>query len=190
MNIVFKNFINLSKNEHIELLKIRNTNHVRLNMKTKEIIKIDEHLSWILKLKNDNKNDYFVIIVNDKIVGAIYITEIDFVKNTSTWGLYFKENINPLISSLSTFIFMERIFNFYNISILKLEVNKLNNKAYKFDLNFGFQVYDEYKEGNDSYHLMSMHKNHWEHLQQKGLISLLQKKVNNIIYTFIKGKIC
>jgi len=184
MNLVYKNFVELTHEEHLSILKIRNSDYVRFNMKTDRTIQINEHLQWIDKLKKDKLNIYYAVINENIIVGAIYITDIDFKKKESTWGLYFKEKTNPLISSVSAYILIDRVFNFYDLERLNLEVNKKNNAAYKFDLTLGFAIYDKKKEETEEYYLMYILKNTWNNISNNNLITLLKKKISKINYTF------
>lgn len=185
MILEFKNYILLSLEEHSEVLSIRNSEHVRNNMKSKDIIEIQEHLNWIEKLKKDTENIYYAVFVDGVILGAVYITKIDYKKGISTWGLYFKNNINPFISSLSAYLLIDRIFNILNIKRLNLEVNKLNINAYKFDLNFGFKVYDEYKDNSDEYYLMFMNQDTWNQYKSVGLLKTISNRLEKVKYSFI-----
>ena len=184
MKLIFKNFVNLTKIEHKNILKIRNIDYIRNNMKSKDIIKIEGHIQWVDKLKHDNSNIYYAICSDDEIVGAIYITEIDYEQNKCTWGLYFKQNINPFISSVSTYCIIDKIFNDLNLNMLNLEVDKNNIPAYKFDLSFGFEVYDEKLEKDKEYYLMKMTKDFWNRNKDQGILKLLYKKVKNINIKF------
>ncbi|WP_121628149.1 UDP-4-amino-4,6-dideoxy-N-acetyl-beta-L-altrosamine N-acetyltransferase [Poseidonibacter antarcticus] len=185
MNLIFKNFTELNYEEQIAILDIRNSDHVRLNMKSSEIIGIEDHIQWIEKLRLDKHNIYYSVFYNEEIVGAIYITAINSEKKKSTWGLYFKEKTNPFISSISTYLLIDKVFNFYHLNILNLEVNKKNNAAYQFDLSFGFEVIDETKEDHEQYYLMSISKEKWNKYSNTSMMKLLNNKIKKINYKFI-----
>lgn len=185
MNLIYKNFKELSNDEHTSLLNIRNSDHVRLNTKTKKVITFEEHLSWIEKLKEDTLNIYYAVIENDKIIGSISITDINHNIKECSWGLYFKTNINPLVSSISAYLIIDRVFNFYDLTKLNLEVNKKNQAAYKFDLTLGFKVYDEKEELGDAYYLMTMSKSIWNTNSNTSLMSTIKKKLDHINYKFV-----
>jgi len=181
VNIIFKNFINLNNEEKINILDIRNTDKIRINMKSNHIISTNIHINWIEKLKEDKNNIYYAIIYKDKICGAIYINDINLEDKTSSWGLYFKQDINPILSSLCTYIIIDKILNEMNIQRLTLEVEKTNIQAYKFDLSFGFEIYDTI----NNYFLMDITKQKWEKNKNIAYIKLLEKKVNKIQYKFV-----
>ncbi|MEA1955356.1 MAG: UDP-4-amino-4,6-dideoxy-N-acetyl-beta-L-altrosamine N-acetyltransferase [Campylobacterota bacterium] len=180
MNLVFKNFINLSKDEHIKLLNIRNSDHVRVQTKSTNIVTLDNHLVWIEKLKLDKSNIYYAVKLNNDIVGSISIISINHDKLSCSWGIYFKQKINPIVSSISTYIIIDKIFNQLNMLKLNLEVMKENNSAYKFDLGFGFKVYKE----DSKYYFMSMDYDDWDKNKNVSFLKLIKNKVNKIDYTF------
>ncbi len=184
MNLEFKNYTTLSNEEHIKLLSIRNSEHVRNNMKTKDIINIQEHMGWITKLEQSTTNTYYAVLVDDIICGAVYITDIDLDTKQSSWGLFFEQPINPFISSFSAYLLIDRIFTTLGIAKLNLEVNKLNTNAYKFDLNFGFEVYDEYRDNSDEYYLMFMNQETWNQRKETGLLRTISQRLKKVNYTF------
>lgn len=187
MKLLLKDFCLLSLEEHNKMLNIRNSEYIKKNMKTKSIIRIEDHLKWIKKLKNDLNNIYYAAFYNDIMVGAIYITEIDYILKESTWGLYFKQNINPFISSFCTYTIINQAFINLGLEELKLEVNKNNIAAYKFDLTFGFNKYDEKVESNEEYYLMKMNKDYWLSMKENGVLRLINQKLSKINLQ-IKGK--
>jgi len=186
MNLIYKNFIALTYEEHINILKIRNSEYVRLNMKSNDLISTENHLNWAEGLKFDKKNIYYAVMQENIIVGAIYITTIDYYSKSCTWGLYFKEKINPFISAISAHLIIDKVFNELSIKRLNLEVNKSNISAYNFDLSFGFKIYDEIKESSADYHLMFMSKDDWIKNKSRGLRKSVEKRIKKINYSFIE----
>ena len=185
MKIVLKNYILLDEQENINLLEIRNHADMRRNMLSQDIILLENHLSWLNLLKESETSFYYAVCIDDELFGGIYITGIDYKKSIASWGVFFKSGINPLIPSITTFLLIDRIFNTLNIKTLNLEVNKLNINAYNFDLNFGFKVYDELEDGDNSYHLMTMNKEYWNNNKNIGLPRVIEKRIKKIEYKFI-----
>ena len=185
MNLTFKNFNVLSENDDTNILAIRNSDYIRFNMKSTDLIKLDNHLIWRKRLKEDNLNTYYAVFDGDIIVGAIYITEIDYKKKECTWGLYFKKKINPFISTNSVYLIIEKIFTELSIHELKLEVNKLNAAAYKFDLSFGFEMYDE---SDKELYKMKMSSIKWDEIKKNKLMQMIKRKIDKINYIFIEEK--
>lgn len=184
MNLEFKNFSILSRQEQVEILDIRNIDYIREQMTTKKLITLDNHLEWIKSLSLKNDCYYFAVLLNYKIVGAVYITDIDRHYNTSYWGLYFINKTNPLVSTFSTYYLFEYIFKYLKICTLYLEVQSSNKKALSFDKNLGFKEYNS----NPEYTYMSMASNTWEDTKNSKLFTILKHKINKIDFKIIKEK--
>ena len=180
-NLIFKNYKGLTKSEHKILLEIRNTNYVRMHTKSLNIITLNEHLIWVNELKASNKNIYYAIQYENIIIGSISIINIDYENKSCFWGLYFKKNINPFISSISSYIIIDKVFEDMKFNILNLEVSKENIAAYNFDISFGFDVYDE----NDKYFYMLMSSKSWKNNKNKKILKIINNKIKSINYEFI-----
>ncbi len=179
MNLEFISYARLLPNDHTKLLEIRNLKYVRKNMKNDSIIKINDHLSWINNFENDNTKIYYAVFSDNNLVGGVNITDINYKSGTSSWGLFMKENINPMIPSIATYLIIDKVFNTLELNTLNLEVNQLNINAYKFDKNFGFIDDGEYDDGKNSYYLMHIDKTMWEQHKDKGLLKIVKTKINN-----------
>ena len=186
MNLILKDFTILTLKEHKEILNIRNNKHIKSHMKTQSSIEIENHVNWIEKLKNDLNNIYYAVFYENIIVGAIYITEIDYILKKCTWGLYFKENINPFISSITTYLIIDKVFLELDLNILNLEVKKSNTNAYQFDLTFGFEVYNYHQ--NSEFYLMRMSKESWNKHKNVKILNRINKKIDKINYRFQENK--
>jgi len=135
-NIILKNYTLLSKEEHINLLEIRNCNSIRENSISQEIIELDKHLSWIDLLKNDTSKSYFAIFKEDTIIGGINI----FYKNEQiTWGIFFDDSSSILIKSVIPIYFLEQVFLRFSNSSIYAEVLKTNTNALSFNKSLGFK---------------------------------------------------
>jgi len=184
MNLNFVNYTKLSFDENLQLLKIRNFDYVRKNMKNDSIILIDDHISWVKSLYTDNTKIYYAILLDNTIVGGINITGIDYKTRVSSWGLFMQANTNPMIPSIATYLIIDKVFNTLNLDILNLEVNKINTNAYKFDKNFGFIHNGEYNDNENSYYLMSMDKDGWKSNKNNALLKIVKRKIDNANITF------
>lgn len=184
MILVFKEFDELNLKEHKELLTIRNSEYVKKNMKNDSIIKMEDHLHWIEELKSDKNNIYYAIFDEKTILGAIYITTIDKVQSTCFWGLYFKKGINPLVSSLSAILIIEKIFKEFNINKLYAEVKKENINAYNFNISIGLT---KDKEVDENYFKLSINNENWQNNINNKMIQRIKKRLNKIQYKFINN---
>ncbi len=185
MDLNFLSYEKLSSEEHIKLLEIRNLDYIRINMKDKSLIKLADHLNWVGKLITDSSKFYYAIIADNVLVGGVSITDINYQDNIASWGLFFKRDINPFISSFSAYLLIDRIYNIMNIEKLNLEVKKSNISTYKFDLNLGFKAYGEFSDDSDTYYLMSMTNNDWNVKKYQGRLKTITKRLGKVEYNFI-----
>lgn len=175
MKILFKNFTLLNLEENQNLLKIRNSDHVRFQMKNNIKIKHEEHLQFIRNLTQPHII-YFSVILDGQIIGAVHINQIN---GNNYLGLYFKEEISPLIISLSTFLFLDYIF----ISIyetIQSFVKKENLNAFNFNKNFGFKIYDE----DENYFYLKLEKEEWKNRKNSKLLKPIKNYLDKIDYEF------
>ena len=107
MKIVFKNYSVINEQESFEILNIRNKDFIRKNMITNEIISLENHTKWINSLKNNSDKKYFAVICENEVIGSFsWVKE----KDEFTWGIFFKEEVNPIISSCCAYLFLENCF--------------------------------------------------------------------------------
>jgi UDP-4-amino-4,6-dideoxy-N-acetyl-beta-L-altrosamine N-acetyltransferase len=100
--------IDLDKEIQLQVLKIRNEDHIKEWMFTQMEIKEEEHLSWIERLKKDETQKSFVIVnENSKPLGNINLKKIDKVNKNAELGFYKSQNSKEkglMYKSLSTII--------------------------------------------------------------------------------------
>lgn len=188
MTIELKDYTLLSEDEQVQLLTIRNSKAVRESSKNTAIIEVDNHLQWVDTLKYDNHKIYYAIIVDSILVGGINIVGINS-SETPLWGLFFTCTIQPLISSLVTYTFLDRMFNTLNVDILNSEVNVLNVNAYRFSLNFGLTVYDQLSDSSGEYHMMQISKDAWNNNKDSNFPKMIGKRVSKIKFNFSEVKV-
>jgi UDP-4-amino-4,6-dideoxy-N-acetyl-beta-L-altrosamine N-acetyltransferase len=124
------NFINTNELEKNLILKWRNDENVRKWMVNNNIIPLDEHLNYIVSLKNKDDKLCFLIKENNEYLGIIEFDEI----NLNTKSAYFGLNANidtkilgigRILESISIYMAKELL----KLEILKLYVFKENSKA-------------------------------------------------------------
>ena len=169
---IFKNYKNLTQEEHINLLNIRNEKEIREASKNKEIITLNNHLKWVKSL--DEEKCYFALFVDEKIVGGL-----NFSKEANTikeWGVFFSKDTKPLISSIATYIFINYMFE--KADILYSQVSKENIQALRFNEYFKLEIYDE----KDGFYNLILTKEKWQKEQKS--FKFLQNRVKKINYKF------
>lgn len=134
------NFIDLSLDEKMEILKWRNDESIRKWMYNQKKIEPYEHLDFINSLIDNKSKCYFFVHHDDRKIGVIDFTNIDFNKSESDFGLY----ANPFekISKKGTILLQSAIqyaFKVLKLKKLKLEVFAENEKALNLYRMHGFK---------------------------------------------------
>ena len=175
MKICFKEYSNLTKQESFDVLEIRNLDYIRKNMITNKIISYENHIKWCESLKTNLEKKYFAVFCNNEILGSCSWTneEMGFI-----WGIFFKDGVNPIISSASAFLFLENCFKIDNIQNLNSLVKKENIIALNFNKNFGFELHKE----DEEYFYLKLEKENWENIKNNRLIKSIQKYLDKIEY--------
>ena len=177
MRIIFKNYSHLNEKESLEILDIRNTDFIRKNMITSEIITFKNHIKWINSLKDNLEKKYFAVIGENKVLGSCsWVKE----EKNFTWGIFFKDGVNPIISSVCVYLFLENCFFNEEINILGSLVKKENSGAFSFNKNFGFKIYKE----DEEYFYLKLEKESWENNKNSRLIKSIKKYLDKIEYQF------
>jgi len=169
---IFKNYKNLTQQEHITLLNIRNEKKIRESSKNKEIITLNNHLKWV-ELLNKEKS-YFALFIDEKIVGGLNFTKK--LNSIKEWGVFFSKDTKPLISSIATYIFINYMFE--KADILYSQVSKENNQALRFNEYFKIEIYNEEEE----FYNLILTKEKWQ--KEQNNFKFLQNRVKKINYKF------
>ena len=126
------NFISLSHENALLVLKWRNNPYIRQNMHNKDIISIENHLTFINSLKNSSTKSYFLVEINNEKIGVIYLVN-------EYLGVY----SNPQKRKVGDILLKEIIdyaFSIKNLPFIKAEVYKQNTPAINLYKRFGFKT--------------------------------------------------
>ena len=177
MKIVFKNYSTLNEQESFEILNIRNKDFIRKNMITNEIISLENHTKWTNSLKNNLDKKYFAVLCENEVIGSCSWVK---KKDEFTWGIFFKEEVNPIILSCCAYLFLENCF--FNDKIEKLGslVKKENSIAFSFNKNFGFELYKE----DENYFYLELEKQKWENRKNSKLLKPIKNYLDKIDFEF------
>ena len=157
------------------------------DLKGKEkLIEVDSDFGKIIGFTSDKFDSdsylyldkkYFVVICENEIFGSCsWVKE----KNEFTWGIFFKDGVNPIISSVCVYLFLENCFFNEEINILGSLVKKENSGAFSFNKNFGFKIYKE----DEEYFYLKLEKESWENNKNSRLIKSIKKYLDKIEYQF------
>jgi len=145
-DLLLINFINLNSAEKDLVKKWRNHKDVRKWMYQDHIISSEEHAVFIEKLKEENKNFYWLVKnKNGEYLGVIYLNKVDFLHKHAYLGIY----SNPELKGVGKFLIQalkELAFKIAKFHTLKLEVIETNKHAIEFYKKQGFKKEGKLKE--------------------------------------------
>lgn len=139
--INYTNFVNLSSLDIEKVRSWRNNDRIRNCMYFDHLISIEEHLTFIHKLRNDDKNFYWLGKDSNKTyLGVVYLNRVDMINRSAYLGIY--TNPDKQLKSGNKLIgFLKWLaFNMMDLHTLKLEVMENNKNAINFYKNGGFLV--------------------------------------------------
>jgi UDP-4-amino-4,6-dideoxy-N-acetyl-beta-L-altrosamine N-acetyltransferase len=178
MNLLFKNYIHVNGVQSEAILALRNCEYIRLNMYNTQTISLQNHTQWMKSLEQNRSKEYFALILNDAVVGSCSWVKDE--NNIISWGIYFVKTINPIISSLSAYLFMEYLFEVKCFETIDSKVRKNNPLAYSFNQNLGFVLYKE----EEDFYCLSLNKEQWKKNNHTRFITSLKKYLGKINYEF------
>lgn len=141
-DLTFTNYTNLSNQQKLQVLKYRNDISVRKWMNNSLIIEEEDHLIYVDKLRTLKDRIYWAVFKNKKIIGSVYITDIEEVDyKTGNWGFF----LNPKLIGYGLgveieFEFLKLIFEFlkfdeiYGFSFKENENTNIIQKLFCFEV--------------------------------------------------------
>jgi UDP-4-amino-4,6-dideoxy-N-acetyl-beta-L-altrosamine N-acetyltransferase len=131
--------VDLSEKSIFEILNIRNQEGVRENMYTTHIISKEEHLAWSQKALANKTMNFFAVFFENRIVGAVSISEINLETKSASWAFYLDEKLQGRgLGSALEFKFLDKVFFEAEIERLKCEVIEFNQPVVALHKRFGF----------------------------------------------------
>ncbi|WP_078378903.1 UDP-4-amino-4,6-dideoxy-N-acetyl-beta-L-altrosamine N-acetyltransferase [Sutcliffiella halmapala] len=129
----------IRENDLEKILQWRNQKSIRKFMYNSNIISMDEHTQWFLKIKNSKIAQSKIFYYNQVPCGILNIIEIDYINNKCKWGFYIGPN-NALkgMGTILGFVSLNYIFNELSIRKLSAEVLSINKKSAIFHQKLGF----------------------------------------------------
>lgn len=131
--------------ENIEMLRQwRNAPEIVKNMEFQEYITAEMQANWFHKI-NDINNFYFLIKKDDKWLGMIHLSAINYHKNTGDAGIFISNQsyINTSIPAHSSFALLDFAFDDLKLKTIYIKVHKNNKKALKYNQHLGFLYTEE-----------------------------------------------
>jgi len=132
------NFTDLSKEEHLMILRWRNHENVRKWMLSKDIIDADSHFNYIDFLKETDDRVYFLVKIENESIGVIDFTDINALDASAKFGLY----SNPALKgkgNLLMEVIIDYAFNTLKVRTLISEVYEDNIAAINLYTRYNFK---------------------------------------------------
>ncbi|EKD69389.1 MAG: hypothetical protein ACD_47C00143G0002 [uncultured bacterium] len=137
---ILVNFINLSGDEKLEILKWRNDDKIRKWMFNDKVIEAGNHLKFIDNLNNDDKNFYWRVSDSNGLkYGVISLNKLDIENGNSYLGIYKNPYLDKHGAGMTLMkALFHAAFNIIGLHTLKLEVTADNERAINFYHKTGF----------------------------------------------------
>ena len=147
-DVELHNYVNLSVDDKISALNMRNHSEVKKWMYNQQVISKESHFDFVQGLKSDTERRYFLVKQQQKIIGSINFSQIG-LHNFVEFGLY----TNPFEQLKGAGRILEAVaisyaFRELGVSKLKLEVFSNNERAINFYKKCGFKLTDMRKVNN------------------------------------------
>lgn len=142
---VFKNYVDLTTDEAIEVLKCRNDIEVRKWMTSTEEIPLENHLKYIENLKTSENNFYWAVYVENDFLGGVSLVGLENLHASA--GLF----LNPKLIGTGLGIQIaicsnDLFFRHLGIKSLHSIVKKDNKNAVQLNKFIGYTFLDSDSE--------------------------------------------
>jgi UDP-4-amino-4,6-dideoxy-N-acetyl-beta-L-altrosamine N-acetyltransferase len=122
------------------LLEWRNSDVIRQNMFTDQLITREEHWAWFASLKGRSDRRHMVFVYEASLVGVVNITGIDEMNNRCCWGFYIGDTQAPRgMGTAMGYCGLEYIFTTLGIRKLCSEAFRFNTASIAYHKKLGFQ---------------------------------------------------
>lgn len=126
--------------DKIELVRHwRNDPKIQKYMEYREHITAEQQLAWFHRINND-KNFYFLIIVDGKEIGCVSIRDIDYEKLEGEPGIFIGDDdyLNNDYSFCSALCLLDFCFETLQLKELIIHVLKGNKRAIQYNKMLGY----------------------------------------------------
>jgi UDP-4-amino-4,6-dideoxy-N-acetyl-beta-L-altrosamine N-acetyltransferase len=130
----------LDTESQLKVREIRNEENVRKWMYTDHVISANEHLAWINRLKQDDRQIVFVVLNEERSpLGVVSVNAIDSLHKKADWAYYLTEAARGGLGSALEYSFIKFIFDTVGLEKLNCEVIEGNDTVVKLHKKFMFQ---------------------------------------------------
>lgn len=175
--------------QQMDVLTIRNSAAVRKSMYNEHEISVNEHFSYIERLKEDSRQKVFVVLRDGKKAsGVVSINQIDRLHSKADWAFYLDENERGGVGSSLEIFMLDFVFSKLEMEKLNCEVIETNPNVVAMHKKFGF-VEEGFRRSNiekDSkrigVHFLGITKGDWSAMRETR-VSEISEKVSDIEIT-------
>jgi UDP-4-amino-4,6-dideoxy-N-acetyl-beta-L-altrosamine N-acetyltransferase len=122
------------------VLEWRNSDRVRQNSLTDQLIALEEHRKWFARIKDGTRDQFFVFEYLKRPLGVISFNLIDRTSEKCSWGFYLGETDGPPMAGIvMEYMALEYAFEELNMRKLYGEVLAFNSRVIKLHQLFGFK---------------------------------------------------
>lgn len=161
------------KEEHLEkVLNWRTQEDVTRYMNTDIERDMEKQEKWFTSVSSSTTDKYWVIEIKEQPVGLIYLNQMDFVNQRTSWGFYIGEEKYRLYGGLVPPYLYNYVFSKLGFHKITAEVMSGNENVVKLNKMHGCRevgVYKEHIYKNGSFHdliLMELLKSEWIKLKK------------------------
>lgn len=145
MELVYKDLIlrSISEEDTDDILKWRNSEHVRKYFIYQKEIKKDDHLNWLKNKVETGSVIQFMILnrADQRSVGSVYLKDVDYENQKAEYGIFIGEQnmTNQGIGSMAAKCMIEYAFHELKLHKLYLRVYEDNYRAISSYTKAGFK---------------------------------------------------
>jgi len=167
--------LRIIKNEDIQLLRYwKNLDHIRYKMIENNLIGIKDQRKWFANI-DENYTKYFIYSLNDKDVGNVKISNIDYKKKLFEAGIFCgdKSFLNHWINIWACIEIYDYAFNELKLKKAHAIIKNENTGVLRLNKSLGY-IYK--KNLNNDLQYLTLDKNNYLEASVK-----IKKYLNNLI---------
>jgi len=123
----------------MQVREVRNQSGVRAAMYNEHIIGLDEHLSWVGRLRSDDKQIVFAVLNEQrKPIGVVSLNALDSIHRKADWAFYLDKEERGGLGAAIEYSIIEYAFNVLKLCKLNCEVIETNESVVRLHKKFNF----------------------------------------------------
>ncbi len=163
------------------VLEWRNHPSVRENMYTQQVISLEEHQNWWMRMKENGDAKYLIFEANGVPSGFVSFVKFLPIQKTAEWGFYTSPQAAKGTGTLLGLCALDFAFKTLKLTALFAEVLDYNTSSLAFHKKIGFQEsehFTSHKEINGEVHhiyRLAITATQWQEIQPEILKKLSRR---------------